>query len=102
EAESQDGGNRTMGRKFTIPYGLYRVHGFINPHLAEQTAFDKNGEDLELFWAALLQMFEMDRSASRGEMSPQALIVFEHENQLGNAPANKLFDRVKIQRAASS
>ncbi|WP_373652301.1 type I-C CRISPR-associated protein Cas7/Csd2 [Schlesneria sp. DSM 10557] len=98
EAEKQDGGNRTMGRKFTIPYGLYRVHGFINPHLAIQTGFNQNGEDLDLFWTALLQMFETDRSASRGEMSPQGLIVFEHESPLGNSPANKLFERVRVSR----
>lgn len=102
EAIAQDGGNRTMGRKFTIPYGLYRVHGFINPHLAAQTGFDQNGEDLQLFWTALLQMFETDRSASRGEMSPQALIVFEHASQLGNAPANKLFERVQVARKSSA
>jgi len=98
EAEKQQGDNRTMGRKFTVPYGLYRVHGFINPHLAAQTGFNANGEDLELFWTALAQMFETDRSAARGEMSPQALIVFEHANGLGNAPANKLFERVRIER----
>lgn len=98
ESEKQEGGNRTMGRKFTIPYGLYRVHGFVNPHLAEQTGFNANGEDLELFWTALHQMFETDRSASRGEMSPQALIVFEHESPLGNAPASKLFDLVQVVR----
>jgi CRISPR-associated protein Csd2 len=101
EAEKQEGGNRTMGRKFTVPYGLYRVHGFINPHLAAQTGFDENGADLELFWTALAQMFETDRSASRGEMAPQALIVFEHESPLGNAPAHKLFERVKVERKAS-
>jgi CRISPR-associated protein Csd2 len=89
---------RTIGRKFSVPYGLYRVHGFINPHLAAQTAFDENGEDLELFWAALLQIFETDRSASRGEMAPQALIVFEHESPLGNFPANKLFERIRVER----
>ncbi len=98
EADKQEGGNRTMGRKFTVPYGLYRVHGFINPHLAEKTGFNENGEDLDLFWNALAQMFEADRSAARGEMAPQALIVFEHENALGNAPANKLFDRITIAR----
>lgn len=96
EAEKQDGGNRTMGRKFTVPYGLYRVHGFINPHLAEKTGFGE--EDLELFWKALEQMFESDRSAARGEMAPQALICFEHADALGNAPASKLFDRVEIVR----
>lgn len=89
---------RTIGRKFSVPYGLYRVHGFINPHLAAQTTFNENGEDLELFWTALLQMFETDRSASRSEMAPQALIVFEHESSLGNAPAGKLFERVRIER----
>lgn len=93
---------RTIGRKFGIPYGLYRVHGFANPHLAQQTAFNDNGEDLEMFWTALSQMFENDRSASRGEMAPQALIVFEHESTLGNAPANKLFDRVTVSRANAS
>ncbi|MEQ8209471.1 MAG: type I-C CRISPR-associated protein Cas7/Csd2 [Lacipirellulaceae bacterium] len=94
EAEKQEGGNRTMGRKFTVPYGLYRAHGFINPHLAEKTGFGE--EDLELFWKSLAQMFDSDRSAARGEMAPQALICFQHEDALGNAPANKLFDRVSV------
>jgi CRISPR-associated protein Csd2 len=102
EAEKQQGDNRTMGRKFTVPYGLYQVHGYINPHLAEQTGFDENGEDLDLFWTALAQMFETDRSAARGEMAPQALIVFEHESSLGNAPANKLFERIAIGRKNSA
>lgn len=87
-----------MGRKFTVPYGLYRVHGFINPHLAEKTGF--SAEDLSLFWKALEQMFEADRSAARGEMAPQTLVVFEHDSALGNAPANKLFDRVAVSRRA--
>lgn len=98
EATDQSGDNRTMGRKFTVPYGLYRTHGFINPHLAAQTGFNENGEDLELLWNALGKMFETDRSASRGEMAPQKLIVFEHESPFGNAPANKLFERVKVER----
>ncbi len=102
EAEAQSGDNRTMGRKFTVPYGLYRVHGFINPHLAAQTGFNENGEDLDLFWTALTQMFETDRSAARGEMAPQALIVFEHNSPLGNAPANQLFERVQVARAESA
>lgn len=102
EAEDQSGDNRTMGRKFTVPYGLYRIHGYINPHLATQTGFDENGQDLDLFWTALIQMFENDRSAARGEMSPQALIVFKHESTLGNAPANKLFDRVTVTRNDTS
>lgn len=99
EAEAQSGDNRTMGRKFTVPYGLYRVHGFINPHLAEKTGFGE--EDLQLFWKSLGQMFESDRSAARGEMAPQALFCFEHADALGNAPANKLFDRVEIERKAA-
>jgi CRISPR-associated protein Csd2 len=93
---------RTMGRKFTIPYGLYRVHGFLNPHLAEQTGFNSNGEDLDLFLKALEQMFESDRSAARGEMSARNLVLFRHESPLGNAQAHKLFDRVKIERKASA
>ncbi len=102
EAEKQEGDNRTMGRKFTVPYGLYREHGFINPHLAVQTGFNENGQDLDLFWAALANMFETDRSAARGEMAPRALVVFEHESPLGNAPAHQLFDRVRVERPAAS
>lgn len=94
EAEKQEGGNRTMGRKFTVPYGLYRMHGFVNPHLAEKTGF--SAEDLELFWMALAQMFDSDRSAARGEMAAQALICFEHADALGSAPAHKLFERVTL------
>lgn len=94
EAEKQGGDNRTMGRKFTVPYGLYRCHGFINPLLAKQTGFGE--EDLKLFWKALEQMFETDRSASRGQMAPRALVVFEHASALGNAPAHLLQERVKV------
>lgn len=105
ESDKQKGDNRTMGRKFTVPYGLYRVHGFINPSLAEQTGFndEENGTagDLDLFWQALEQMFEHDRSAARGEMSPQALFVFEHESKLGNAPAHKLFQLVDVRKSES-
>ena len=96
EAADQQGDNRTMGRKFTVPYGLYRSHGFISAKLAQQTGF--SDEDLELFWKALENMFENDRSASRGEMTPRALIVFKHDSDIGNAPAWKLFDAVKIER----
>ena len=96
EAEQQSGDNRTMGRKFTIPYGLYRCHGFISANLAKQTGFDEG--DLELFWEALINMFDHDRSASRGEMSPCALYVFKHDSTLGNAPARKLFELVDIER----
>ncbi len=96
EAEKQDGENRTMGRKFTVPYGLYRCHGFISAHLAKQTGFDEG--DLELFWQSLLQMFDHDRSASRGEMSTRGLYLFKHSTELGNAPATILLDRVNVTR----
>ena len=93
EAEKQGGDNRTMGRKATVPYGLYVCHGFVSANLAKQTGFSE--EDLELFWDALKNMFDVDRSAARGLMSAQKLIVFKHDSVLGNAPANKLFDLVK-------
>ena len=96
EADAQDGDNRTMGRKAYIPYGLYEVHGFISAPLAKQTGFSE--DDLELFWNALLNMFDHDRSAARGEMATQKLIVFKHTNEIGNAPANKLFDLVQVER----
>jgi len=96
EAAKQGGDNRTMGRKFTIPYGLYRAHGFISAHLARQTGFDEH--DLELFFKAIEQMFEHDRSAARGEMATRGLYVFQHESELGNAPAHALFDRLKVVR----
>ncbi len=88
---------RTMGRKFTIPYGLYRAHGFISAPLARQTGFSE--EDLKLFWDALMNMFDHDRSAARGEMATRKLIVFKHNSALGNAPAHKLFDLVKVDPA---
>lgn len=96
EAERQQGDNRTMGRKFTVPYGLYRAHGFISPHLAAQTGF--TNEDLNLFWNALLEMFDHDRSAARGLMCTRRLIVFKHSSALGNKPAHELFERVTWQR----
>jgi len=96
EAEKQEGGNRTMGRKEIVPYALYVAHGFISPHLAADTGFSQ--ADLDLLWQALKMMFEVDRSAARGEMSSRKLLVFEHESLLGNAPAHALFDRVKITR----
>lgn len=97
EADSQGGDNRTMGRKTYIPYGLYKVHGFISAPLAQQTGFSEG--DLELFWNALLNMFDHDRSAARGEMAAQKLIVFKHDSELGNAPAHKLFDLITVTRA---
>jgi len=97
EAEAQSGDNRTMGRKHILPYGLYRAHGFVSAKLAERTGF--SDDDLQLLWNALINMFEHDRSAARGEMAARKLIVFEHENAMGNAPAHMLFDAVKVQRA---
>lgn len=96
EAEKQGGENHTMGRKATVPYGLYVCHGFISANLAKQTGFSE--EDLELFFDALKNMFDVDRSAARGLMSAQKLIVFRHDSVLGNAPANKLFDLVQIEK----
>lgn len=90
---------RTMGRKFTVPYAMYRVHGYINPLLAEQTGF--GDADLDLFKQALDQMFEYDRSAARGLMKPVRCIAFRHESKLGNARADQLFDRVTASLAAA-
>ena len=85
-----------QGRKATVPYGLYICHGFISANLARQTGFSE--EDLALFFEALKNMFDVDRSAARGLMSAQKLIVFKHDSVLGNAPANKLFDLVKVEK----
>ena len=94
EAEKQQGDNRTMGRKHTVPYGVYVAHGFVSSFLAKQTGFGE--DDLELVFQALAQMFEHDRSAARGEMSTRGLYVFKHDSELGNAPAHALFDRLKV------
>jgi CRISPR-associated protein Csd2 len=91
---------RTMGRKYIVPYGLYVAHGFISAPLAEKTGFSE--EDLSLLWDALINMFEHDRSAARGLMSSQKLFVFKHENKMGNAPAHKLFDLIQIKRTEES
>ena len=100
EAEKQKGDNRTMGRKATIPYGLYLCHGFVSANLAQQTGFSQ--EDLELFFDALKNMFDVDRSAARGLMSAQKLIVFRHDSVLGNAPSNKLFDLVSVKKISDT
>lgn len=95
--------NRTMGRKHIVPYGLYRAHGFISAPLAQGskgTGFSEG--DLALLWEALDNMFDHDRSAARGEMSKRRLIVFKHENRMGNAPAHRLFDRVTVHRVNNS
>ena len=95
EERAETGGSE-MGRKFTVPYGLYLSHGFISAHLAEQTGFSET--DLQLFWDALKNMFDHDYSAARGMMSTRKLIVFKHSTALGNAPAHQLFDLIKIKR----
>ena len=95
EAEKQQGDNRTMGRKHTVPYGVYVAHGFVSSFLAKQTGF--GADDLQLLWQALGQMFEHDRSAARGEMSTRGLYVFQHDSELGNAPAHALFERLQVQ-----
>ncbi|MCH4156627.1 MAG: type I-C CRISPR-associated protein Cas7/Csd2 [Muribaculaceae bacterium] len=92
EADAEKG--KTMGRKYTVPYGLYLSHGFVSANFARQTGF--NEDDLNLLWDALKNMFDQDHSAARGLMSPRKLIVFKHASELGNAPANQLFDLVKI------
>lgn len=103
DADSK-GDRRTMGRKYLVPYGLYRMHGFVSASLAGDA---KNGtgfseEDLELLWIALENMFDHDRSAARGEMVAQKLILFKHDSVLGRAQAHKLFDRVTIRRSQGS
>jgi len=85
---------RTFGRKATVPYGLYRMHGFISAVDAQKSGFSE--EDLELLWEAILNAFEHDRAAARGEMNPRSLIVFKHNNHLGNARSGELFDKVQV------
>ncbi|MGO9480901.1 MAG: type I-C CRISPR-associated protein Cas7/Csd2 [Candidatus Kryptoniota bacterium] len=86
----------TIGRKSTVPYGLYRMHGFVSAVDAAKTGFSE--DDLSLLWEALVNAFEHDRSAARGEMNPRKLIVFKHESHLGNARAGELFERVKVEK----
>lgn len=92
EERSETGGSE-MGRKYTVPYGLYCAHGFVSAHLAAQTGF--NEDDLQLFWEAMQNMFEHDRSAARGEMNTRKLIVFKHKTALGNKHTHNLFERVQ-------
>ncbi len=96
EAEKQGGDNRTMGRKHTVPYGVYRSHGFVSSFLAKQTGF--GDADLKMLWEALKMMFEQDRSAARGQMATRGLYVFQHESELGNAPAHDLFNRITVRK----
>lgn len=89
---------RTMGRKFTVPYGLYLANGFVNPYLAEQTGF--GDKDLDLLWEAFRNAFQFDQSAARpaGSMASRKLILFKHATNLGNAPSHKLFERIKVSK----
>ena len=100
EAEKQGGDNRTMGRKYAVPYALYKTEGYISAHLAKQTGF--TNDDLGLLWESLTNMFDHDHSAARGKMNARKLIIFKHDSTLGNAPAHKLFDLVKISRSNGS
>lgn len=94
DAEKKD---TEMGRKYIVPYGLYRAEGYVSANLARKTTGFSN-EDLELLWQAILNMFENDHSAARGKMAVRDLIVFRHDSELGNAPSYKLFDLVQVQR----
>ncbi|MFI3294181.1 MAG: type I-C CRISPR-associated protein Cas7/Csd2 [Rikenellaceae bacterium] len=94
ESEKQKGENRTMGRKYSIPYALYVGYGYISANLASQSNFTE--ADLELFWQGLENMFEDDRSSLRGQMAVRKLIIFKHNSKLGNAPASRLFDLVEV------
>ena len=94
DGTGQGGKQTEMGRKALVPYGLYRAHGFFNPHFAAQTGVDE--EDMVMFWRALLNMWDLDRSSSRGLMACRGLYVFTHDSRLGNAPAHVLFERVSI------
>lgn len=94
--EAEKGNDRTMGRKYIVPYALYRMEGFISAPLAEARGFTQ--KDLQIFWNALANMFELDRSAARGKMTTRAIYAFEHEGRFGNAPAQELFDLVRVKR----
>jgi CRISPR-associated protein Csd2 len=97
EADAENKGTE-MGRKFIVPYGLYRCEGYISANLARKTT-GFSEEDLELLWEAILNLFEHDHSAARGKMAVRELIIFKHDSELGCAPAHKLFDTVKVTRA---
>ena len=86
-----------MGRKYIVPYGLYRCEGYVSANLARKTT-GFSEEDLQLLWDAIYNMFEYDHSAARGKMAVRELIIFKHDSELGCAPAWKLFDAVKVSR----
>ena len=89
--------NTEMGKKYVVPYALYKVEGYISANLAKKTT-GFSEEDLELLWEALLNMFEFDHAAARGKMATRELIIFKHDSEFGNAPAHKLFDLVKVEK----
>jgi CRISPR-associated protein Csd2 len=99
EGGETKGKQTEMGRKSMIPYGLYRAHGFFNPHFADKTGVDS--EDIALFWKALEMMWDLDRSAARGEMACRGLYVFSHDSKLGNAAAHRLFDLIRVPQSQS-
>jgi CRISPR-associated protein Csd2 len=96
EDDDEKAATGTIGRKTLVPYGLYRGFGFVNPYFATKTGMDT--EDLSVLWEAIQQMWDLDRSASRGLMACRGLYVFSHDDGLGNAPAHVLFDRIQIRR----
>lgn len=96
ESEKQKGENRTMGRKYTVPYALYMGYGYISANLAMQSGFSE--EDLELFWQGLTNMFEEDHSSLRGRMCLRKLIIFRHQSKFGNAPSGVLFDLITVEK----
>jgi len=96
--EGKSGKQTEMGRKSLVPYGLYRAHGFFNPHFAAKTG--ATAEDLALFWQAIQMMWDLDRSASRGMMACRGLYIFTHTSSLGDAPAHKLFERIGVEKRA--
>ena len=100
EKELGEGKNTMMGTKYIVPYALYRCEGFISANLAiKTTGFTE--DDLKIFWDAVINMFETDHSAARGKMSVRKLIVFKHNSQFGNAPAYKLFEKIKVTRKSN-
>lgn len=99
--KEEDNKNNEMGRKFIVPYGLYRCEGYISANLARKsTGF--SDEDLQLLWEAIENMFEYDRSAARGKMVLRKLVIFKHDNELGHAPAHRLFEAVRAEHTYDS
>jgi len=99
ETEAEREKERMMGRKHIVPYALYRTEGYISAHFAQQTGFSE--DDLALLWESLINAFEHDHSAARGKMSARKLVIFKHDTTLGNAPAHKLFDLVRVSKASA-